>query len=118
MDNDAKAKKLRTEIRLTSDVDTVLVVDRPHKVGAATTKPPHPGVTTAGGEEYAVDPKDPNKLQSDQFEIDVPLANPDKKYVVGQKAYVRFKLDKRPLGWQWYRRILQIIQTKPTNPLV
>ncbi len=118
MDNDAKAKKLRTEIRLTSDIDTVLVGERPHKVGAATTKPPHPGVTTAGGEEYAVDPKDPNKLQSDQFEIDVPLANPDKKYVVGQKAYVRFKLDKRPLGWQWYRRILQIIQTKPTNPLV
>ena len=51
-----------------------------------------------------------------------PLAtfalSPDGKYVVGQKAYVHFKLGKQPLVWQWYRKALQILQTKPANPLV
>ncbi len=123
-DDDARAAdpqatpKLRSEIRLVSDVDTTLVGGAPHRVGAATTKPPHPGLTVAGGEDHPVDPRDPTKLQSDQFEIDVPVPNPDGKYVVGQKAYVHFKLGKQPLVWQWYRKALQILQTKPQNPLV
>ena len=40
------------------------------------------------------------------------MDNPETRYHPGQRAYVRFKLDKRPLLWQWGRRLMQLIQTK------
>jgi hypothetical protein len=45
----------------------------------------------------------------------VPLENPDNRYVIGQRAYVRFTLDKKPLVWQWTRRFWQLIQTKSSS---
>ena len=55
---------------------------------------------------------------TDEFEIDIPVDNPGEQFVPGQKAWVRFKLEKRPLYWQWYRKLLQLLQTKQANPLV
>ena len=72
----------------------------------------HPALTNAGGEETPVDTRDPTKIQVDELEVGVPLANPGGKYVPGQRAYVRFMLDKQPLLRQWTRRFLQLIQTK------
>ncbi len=45
-----------------------------------------------------------------QFEVVVTVDNPGNRYSPGQQAYVRFKLDKRPLIWQWGRRFWQLIQ--------
>jgi hypothetical protein len=50
-----------------------------------------------------------------QFEVVVTLDNEAGRYSPGQQAYVRFKLDKRPLIWQWGRRFWQLIQTNSTG---
>ena len=70
-----------------------------------------------GGGELAIDPKDPSgaKPMQRQFEVVVTLDNTDGRYSPGQQAYVRFKLDKRPLIWQWGRRFWQLIQTNSTG---
>lgn len=125
----------RVLVRLVSDMKTVLTGGKPHLYTAATDKPIHEGVITSmTGEEAPLNPRDPTKLEHDEFEVDVPLNNPvvtdssgnpvlgpegrpQHKYVPGQKAYVRFKLGKEPLYWQWGRKLLQIIQERPASPL-
>jgi putative peptide zinc metalloprotease protein len=108
------------KIRLASDISSVLDGGTPFPIPAGTMHAPHPSVMSDGGEETpsAHDPRDPTRLMNDEFEVDIPLDNPGQKYVAGQKAYVRFKLAKQPLYWQWTRRLLQLIQTKPASPLV
>ena len=69
----------------------------------------------AGATDVPMDPKDPKKYLVPQFDIGVPLANPDSRYVLGQRAYVRFTLDRKPLIWQWGRRFLQLIQTRSNS---
>jgi putative peptide zinc metalloprotease protein len=68
-----------------------------------------------GSTEVPMDPKDPKKYLVPQFDIGVPLANPDNRYILGQRAYVRFTLDRKPLIWQWGRRFLQLIQTRSNS---
>jgi putative peptide zinc metalloprotease protein len=113
------AQELKTEIRLASDIGNVLDGGTPFPVSAGSQKPPGEAVLQAAGGEQPSDPRDPKKLQSDEFEVDVPVTNPpDKNYVTGQKAYVQFKLGKEPLMYRWYRRVLQVLQSRPSSPLV
>lgn len=118
MNNPKTASSFKTEIRLASDLDNIMVGGRPNAY-PSTAKLRLPAVTNAGGEATQADPKDPEKTLNEEFEVDVPVANPpDKQYVTGQKAYVRFKLGKEPVMWRWYREVLQILQSKPASPLV
>jgi putative peptide zinc metalloprotease protein len=74
---------------------------------------PHASLGVQGGGEVMTSPRDPNKPQVEQFVIRVQVDNPSEQYLPGQRAYVRMTLDqKRPLVWQWYRRLLQLIETK------
>ena len=74
---------------------------------------PHVSLGVQGGGEVMTDPRDPSKPQTAQFVIRVEVANPGEEYLPGQRAYIRMTLDqKRPLVWQWYRRLLQLIETK------
>ena len=111
------AENVKTEVRLASDIGTVLTGGIPRLLPSPTDEA-IPGLNNTTGEEQQVDPKHPNKLQTPQFEIDVPVDNAANAYVPGQKAWVRFKLGRQPLAWQWYRRVLQLIQTKQASPLV
>jgi hypothetical protein len=60
------------------------------------------------------DPRDPRGLtpQTPQFELVCSLANPKEIYQPGQRAYLRIRIDKRPLAWQWTRKFLQLIQSR------
>ncbi|HZZ44945.1 MAG TPA: PqqD family peptide modification chaperone [Tepidisphaeraceae bacterium] len=74
---------------------------------------PHPSLGVQGGGEIMTSPRDPTKPQIAQFEIRVTVDNPSDEYLPGQRAYIRMTLnEKRPLVWQWYRRLLQLIETK------
>ena len=74
---------------------------------------PHASLGVQGGGEVMTSARDPNKPQVEQFVIRVEVDNPSEQYLPGQRAYVRMTLDqKRPLVWQWYRRLLQLIETK------
>jgi putative peptide zinc metalloprotease protein len=96
-----------------------------HLIPAAQKDLPHPSLGTAGGGEVQTSQRDPNKPLIEQFEIWVKVANPpgayhpepgalkgQSQYFAGQRAYLRFTLrDKQPLMWQWWRKLLQLIET-------
>jgi putative peptide zinc metalloprotease protein len=105
----------KTAVRFAGDLGTVVSAGAPRPMGAAKLDLPSPAVAQPAGEEEPVDPKDPTKSQTEQFEVDVPVQNPSAKYYPGQRAYVRFTLDRTPLFVQWKRRFLQVLQTK-NNP--
>jgi hypothetical protein len=108
------AHQAKTEVRPAGLLQTVLYGTGIEDRGPAHTYAAHPALTQLGGEEIAVDPSDPSgrKLQTPQFELRIKLDPKDAVYVPGQKAYVRFKLDKRPLIEQWGRRFWQLIQQR------
>jgi hypothetical protein len=78
----------------------------------------HPSLGYLGGGKVQTDPRDPTKPAQKQFEVRIKLDNARSSdsqpiYYPGQKAYVRFWLDeKKPLIWQWGRRLMQLIETK------
>jgi hypothetical protein len=80
---------------------------------------PHPSLTHAGGGDAPNDPSDPKgeKALVKEFEVRVRVQNPrdaqhpDGLYYPGQRAYVRFRVEKEPLLWQWTRRFLQLLQS-------
>jgi putative peptide zinc metalloprotease protein len=73
---------------------------------------PHPSLMMQGGGDIAPDPTDPKGERPlvKQFEVRVRVINDDNKYYPGQRAYIRFQLDKKPLLWQWTRKFLQLLQ--------
>ena len=81
-----------------------------------------PALTVAGGGTLAPDARDPQKLANDQFEMRVVLANPlrpdgspgERRFLPGQRAYVRIKLDDEPVATQAWRSFLQLIQSQRT----
>jgi putative peptide zinc metalloprotease protein len=80
---------------------------------AAQDKLPSPSDTQNGGGSVVPDQTDPKgeKGQTKQFEVDVKIDNPQGTFYAGQRAYVRFEVEKRPLYWTWTRRFLQLLQT-------
>ena len=106
------ARHPKTEIRPSGMLATILYGTAIEDRGPAHDYAAHPALTQLGGEEIAVDPQDPSgkKLATPQFELRVKLSDADARFVPGQKAYVRFKLDRQPLIEQWGRRFWQLIQ--------
>lgn len=108
---------VRTEVRMASDINAFLPAESVRLLPAASEYLPSAAPSQSGGGDIAVDPRDPSgaKPMQRQFEVIVIIDNPDNRYSPGQQAYVRFKLDKRPLIWQWGRRFWQLIQTHSTG---
>ena len=82
----------------------------------ATTDSRSSSLTTAAGEEGIPDPNDKTgrKLAVAAFPVVVAVQN-DGHYQPGQRAYLRFNMEKRPLMWQWMRRFRQFIQSQSAN---
>ena len=81
---------------------------------------PHPSLTHTGGGTIAPDPSDPKGMtaQVKQFEVGIRVANPvggaaadAQAFYPGQTAYVRFKIETKPLLYTWTRRLLQLLQS-------
>ena len=105
-----------TEVRFAGDVLRSYKGGRATLYGAGDEKARSASLTSlTGTTDVPTDPKDPQKFLIPQFDIGVPLENPDGRFVIGQRAYVRFTLDKKPLVWQWTRRFWQLIQTKSSS---
>jgi multidrug efflux pump subunit AcrA (membrane-fusion protein) len=102
-----------TEVRLAGVHGKTLIGQDMKRLPGAMSQLPHASLSHQGGEQYAVDPKDPSGLRptSEQFELRVQLPNPDRTVYPGQRAYLRMKVDRKPLVWQWTRRLLQLIES-------
>jgi len=103
-----------TYVRLVSAVKDEVKSAAVQLVGSAIPDAPSPALTQLGGGEQRVDPSDKKgtRMLVPQFQARVVLDDTPGKYVVGQRAYVRFKLEKKPLLWQWARRIWQLVEAK------
>ncbi|MCS7034095.1 MAG: biotin/lipoyl-binding protein, partial [Phycisphaerae bacterium] len=99
-------------VRLIGDFDQVLHATG-YKLIQASQERIDPQLTHVGGGQIAPDPQDPSgqKPLQEQFDLRVELSNPRGNYVVGQRAFVKITLDQKPLIWQWWRRLLQLIQS-------
>jgi putative peptide zinc metalloprotease protein len=113
-----------TEVRMAGDVLTVLPATHVRLLPAAQEELPSSVLSHMGSENIAVDPRDPTgkKPMIRQWEAQVSVDNPHRPghpdeplYRPGQRAYVRFRLDKKPLIWQWGRRFWQLIQTESSS---
>jgi putative peptide zinc metalloprotease protein len=110
----------RAQVRLTGDPGVTLYPTSHVVIPEATFKVAHVALRQNAGGDFAPDPNDKTGLGTKEsaFEIIATVANPDSKYFPGQRAYLRLKLEHRPLLWQWTRRFLQLLQTRKENPLV
>lgn len=106
-----------TEIRLAGDLETILYGRGTYLINSTQDYLPDEALGQGGGGDIAIDPSDPSgrKPLVNQFQLQVMLSNPDKKYFPGQRAYVRLEIEKRPLIWQWGRRFWQLIQTRSNS---
>jgi putative peptide zinc metalloprotease protein len=108
------------EVRLTGDVESTLYPTEHYVIEEATNKISHPSIGQRGGGDLPPDPSDKTGLglKESAFEVVALVSNPEGKYLPGQRAYLRLKMEHRPLIWQWTRWFLQLIATRQQNPLV
>ncbi|HXE51477.1 MAG TPA: hypothetical protein VN541_00590, partial [Tepidisphaeraceae bacterium] len=80
---------------------------------AAQDRAVSPALTPLGGGSSMVNPSENQKdqLVVPEFRARVVLDDMG-DLVPGQRAYVRFKLEKKSLIWQWGRRFWQLIEAK------
>ena len=114
MSEGALSRPRDTELRLVSDpaADPIYAIST-ELSPASTTDVRHPSLMYAGGGELAPDPSDQTgtKAASQQWQMKVRFGNPGERYLPDQRAYVRVTLDRRPLIFQWERRLRQLIMS-------
>jgi putative peptide zinc metalloprotease protein len=115
--DDPTGGRPNAQVRMAGAIADILPALTVEKLPAALQELPHASLGQAGGENVAVDPKDPKgkTAAAPQFQVGVTVDNSDGRFHPGQRAYVRFRLFKRPLIWQWGRRFWQLIQTESSG---
>ena len=103
----------RTQVRMVGEIPRILNSQAVKLIDTATKKAPSAALTQAGGGEGQLDPNEHTEASYSiaQYQADVVLDDVG-NYITGQRAYVHFKLEKRPLAWQWTRKFWQLIDAK------
>ncbi len=103
-----------TQVRLAGQLGTVLYGQGSPWLVTPQDELPSAAIGSVGGGEVPVDPRDAKGIRPlvEQFEVWVQLPNTPGEYLPGQRAYVRFTLDKKPLFWQWSRWLWQLVQDR------
>jgi putative peptide zinc metalloprotease protein len=83
-------------------------------VPGGTRELPTAALGTVGGGMFAVDPRDPNGVQTldrvFEFEVALPAEMPTR--FLGNRVYVRFDHGHEPMGWQLYRALRQLLLSR------
>ncbi|MFI5381825.1 MAG: biotin/lipoyl-binding protein [Tepidisphaerales bacterium] len=109
----------KAEVRLAGDIEDVLWARVDQRDPTPQMTLPHPALGQHGGGPAEIDPTDQKgtKLTKPQIQFWLTLDKAsDPKYVPGtivpgQRAYLRFEMDRQPLIVNWSRRLWQTIQT-------
>src|SRR5690606_16622894 len=80
-------------------------------VPGATRELPSPALAASNGGEFPLDPRDTEGVTSlDRvFLFDIGLPEELRGVPFGTRVHVRFQLDWEPLGWQFARRLRQLL---------
>ena len=113
LDEQAARLSSHTEARMVSDIDHTIKAQSVVLTTPALVDPPSMLLTQPGGGQGQLDQNERQapKYAVPQFQAHVVLDDSG-NYITGQRAYVRFKLEKKPLIWQWGRRFWQLIEQK------
>jgi putative peptide zinc metalloprotease protein len=102
-----------TQVRMVGNIGQVLPAESVQLIQIGRREVPSRAMTQAGGGSAQVDPTDREQKETlvPEFQARVIVGDAD-SYITGQRAYVRFRLDSKPLIWQWGRRFWQLIEAK------
>ena len=97
------------EIRFADRLATTMPARISRESPAATWRIPSPALGTQGGGLLAVDPGDESGTRTLEkvFHIELTVDEPVER--LGGRTFVRFDHGSEPLGWQWYRRLRQLL---------
>lgn len=98
------------ELRPVENVSRVITAQIQRQRPAASERLPSKALGTMGGGDIAVDPTDPDGLQTAQsiFQFDLVLPEDANLVYSGSRVFVRFLHGTQPLGIQWYRALRQL----------
>jgi hypothetical protein len=105
----------KVDVRLASKRGENLTARVLTRIPAGLPNVPHASLTHLGGGDQQNDPKDQTgtKVQTPVFEVRLRLDNANLQNLPGQRAYVRFTMEKnQPLLTQWMRKFWQLVQTQ------
>ena len=99
------------KVRLASQVDRVIPAVIKREVPGGMEKLPSTALGNEGGGEVPIDPRDKDGLKTFEnlFQLDLELREPVEHFCIGGRAYVRFDHGYTPLGFQWYRKLRQVL---------
>ena len=97
------------EIQFADDLGRIIPARISRESPAATYRLPSPALGTQGGGQLAVDPGDEAGTQTldKVFHVELAVDRPVDR--IGQRTYVRFDHGAEAIGWQWYRRLRQLL---------
>lgn len=101
----ARLDTQRVVLKLAGQLDKALEGRIVREVPAGEEFLPSRALTTEGGGQIAVDPRDQKNIKAFErmFQFDIELKDPDLVHYFGQRAFVRFEHRPEPLALRWYR---------------
>ena len=108
-----EAEKPRVAMRPVSMPGVVVAGDDFEAIDAGQAYLPHASLGFAGGGTIRTDQQDQSGLRAEtaQFIVYIdPAASDEWSGVPGERVYLRFRLDAKPLGVQWIDRLHKMIQ--------
>ncbi|WP_187640114.1 peptidase M50 [Bosea sp. F3-2] len=101
----ARLDTQRVRLKLAGQLDTAFEGRIIREVPAGEDLLPSRALTTEGGGQIAVDPRDQKNIKTFErmFQFDIALKDPNIVQYFGQRALVRFEHRPEPLALRWYR---------------
>ena len=99
------------QVRLVERIEQVYPAIIKREVPEADERLPSTALGITGGGSISIDPRDQQGTKTFQklFQFDLELTEPLQQPFFGGRVYVRFFHGYEPLGFQWYRRLRQML---------
>jgi putative peptide zinc metalloprotease protein len=111
-DADQVRRRIRSvEVRYVNDMARIYTAELGREVPMLTTTMPSRALTSAGGGQVVLDPKDKDGMTAleSYLQLEIrPAATPVEVAPLGTRVYVRFDLGYEPLGFRMYRTVRQV----------
>jgi putative peptide zinc metalloprotease protein len=109
-----RSRTEKVEVRFAEAPDMVRSARIVRETPAARLSVPSSALTTDGGGDIPVDPKDPQRLKTLQalFILDLQLVGEHASQLIGGRAYVRFDHGVEPPVWRFGRELRQVFLSR------